>query len=407
MKRSEQRILTTHVGSLVRPPEIIEAMQASERDQPYDEQAYDRDLKAAVAEVVRLQAQAGVDIVSDGEFGKRGWSQYVAERLGGLEPEVRPEQDRSPNRGPDEGKFSDFWNRYRRLETVAWLPQPAFSRALDARELDGQTSQVGWVCNGPVTYKGHAAVARDIVNFKAALDGVTVEEAFMPVVAPCSVEATRTNRYYASDEEYVYAVADALKEEYNAIVDAGLLLQIDDAWLPMSYSRLLAAGRESEYPKWAGVRVDALNTALKGIPPEKVRYHICWGSQNAPHTDDAPLREVLPLVLAVNASAYLIESANARHEHEWKVWEDVKLPEGKTLIPGVVTHSTNLVEHPELVQWRITNFARLVGRENVIAGTDCGFSQNWNLIRVHPTVQWAKLEALEEGAALASKELWS
>ena len=407
MKRSSDRILTTHVGSLVRTPEVVEAMDALDHGLPYDDASYRQHLRAGVADVVRRQAEAGVDVVSDGEYGKRGWSQYVIERLSGLVPEERREQQTALNRGPNEARFVDFWSRYRRLETVIWLPQPSFSNALEEHKLDAPLNQVGWVCTGPVTYRGQEAVARDIENFGAALDGVEVEEAFMPVVAPCSAEVTRENRYYDSQEEYLYAVAAALREEYRAIIDAGFLLQVDDAHLPMRYSAMAGEGRADDWEAWAAVRIDALNTALEGIPPERVRYHICWGSQNAPHVDDAPLRAVVGQVLRVNAGAYLIESANPRHEHEWSVWEDVKFPEGKTLIPGVITHSTNVVEHPELIAWRIKNFARLLGRENVIAGSDCGFSQNWNLIRVHPSVQWAKLEALAAGAQLASRQLWA
>ena len=257
-----------------------------------------------------------------------------------------------------------------------------------------------------MTYRGHDAVARDIENFKAALGTVEVVEAFMPVVAPCSAEVTRENRYYDSEEDYLFAVAAALGEEYRTIVDAGLLLQVDDAHLPMRFSAMAAQGRSDEWERWAALRIDVLNAALEGIPPDRVRYHICWGSQNAPHLDDAPLRAVIDQVLRVNADAFVIESANPRHEHEWTVWKDVRLPQGKTLVARVVSHATNIVEHPELIASRIKNFAYALGRENVMAGTDCGFSQNWNLIRVHPSVQWAKLESLAQGAELASRELW-
>jgi len=227
------------------------------------------------------------------------------------------------------------------------------------------------------------------------------------VAAPGSIEASHVNRHYASAEEYLYAIADAMKEEYRAIVDAGLLLQVDDAFIPALYDLRYSDLSMEEYGKFSEARIEALNYALAGIPPDRVRYHICWGSWNAPHVGDVPLQDIVHLVLKVDAGAYSIEAANPRHEHEWTVWQETKLPEGKILIPGVVTHSTNVVEHPELVAWRIANFARLVGRENVLGGTDCGFSQHWNLIRVHESVQWAKLEALAEGAALASKQLWA
>ena len=404
MKRSSARILTTHAGSLVRPPAIIEIMRAIENQRAYDDDTLSRELTPAVAEVVRQQAAVGVDIPSDGEFGKRGWTQYVGERLGGLE--FRPFGANQPAlaiAGPDRTRFRGFYERYDRIERNVWLP-PTPS---DPDSLGGIPDVPGgFVCTGPVTYQGKAAIARDIANFQAALRGVTVEEAFLPVVAPCSVEVGRRNEYYPTEEAYLYAIADALREEYQAIIDAGLLLQVDDALLPMQWARMLPNIDTAAFRSFVQVRIEALNHALAGIPPERVRYHICWGSQNVPHISDVPLRDIVDLILQVNAGAYSIEAANPRHEHEWTVWEDTKLPDGKLLIPGVICHSTNLVEHPELVAWRIQNFARLVGRENVIAGTDCGFSQNWNLARVHPEVQWAKLEALVEGARLASKQLW-
>ncbi|MDE2837075.1 MAG: cobalamin-independent methionine synthase II family protein [Chloroflexota bacterium] len=406
MKRSEDRILTTHAGSLVRTPGIIRAMKALDEGKPYDEQTYREDLRNGVADVVQRQAEAGIDVVSDGEYGKRGWSQYVIERFTGLEPERREELRTFMDRGPRDSGFVDFWSRYRKLETVIWLPEPAFGDAVKAGKLGPGLPQTAWVCTGPVTYRGHDAVARDIENFKAALGAADVVEAFMPVVAPCSAEVTRENRYYDSEEDYLSAVATALSEEYRAIVNAGLLLQVDDAHLPMRFSAMAAQGRADEWERWAAMRVDALNAALEGIPSDRVRYHICWGSQNAPHLDDAPLRVVINQVMRVNADAYVIESANPRHEHEWTVWEDVKLPPGKTLIAGVVSHATNIVEHPDLIATRLERFARALGRENVMAGTDCGFSQNWNLIRVHPSVQWAKLEALAQGAEIASRRLW-
>ena len=406
MKRSSTRILTTHVGSLVRTPEIIEVMRATEgrEKRPYDEQAFAQSLHTGVAEVVRKQAEVGVDVVSDGEYGKRGWTQYVRERLGGLElRELTPGERAAPPNSRIRRDFPEFWQAYTAFENDIWLPPAQGGGTAVATAPAVPTA---WVCSGPITYQGQAAVQRDIANFKAALAGVQVEEAFMPCVAPCSVEVGRANQYYATEEEYLYAIAEALREEYLAIIDAGFILQVDDALLPMYWDRMAPAGTMTEFQRWGAVRQEALNHALRGIPPERVRYHICWGSQNAPHTTDVPLRDMVDLVLQVHAQAYAIEAANPRHEHEWQVWEDVKLPDGKILIPGVVTHSTNIVEHPELVAWRLQNFARLVGRENVMAGTDCGFSQNWNLVRVHPSVQWAKLAALAEGARLATQQLW-
>ncbi len=401
MKRSTERILTTHAGSLVRPPEVIAVLKAEAFGEPYDPEAFARGLRTAVAEAVRRQAEAGVDIPSDGEFGKVGWNNYVLERFSGLELRELPPGATPLGRGKDRREFADFYAVWNQVERTIWLP-PEVAQAVSATG----TMTARWVCTGPISYKGHAAIQRDIANFKTALAAAGIAEGFLPVAAPGSVEASHPNEYYPSDEAYLYAIADALREEYRAIVDAGLLLQVDDAFLPYVYDWMVDRMSMAEYLAYCEKRVAALNHALRGIPEERVRYHICWGSWNGPHSTDVPLRDIVHLVLKVNAGAYSIEAANPRHEHEWKVWRDVKLPEGKILIPGVVTHSTNIVEHPELVAERIVRFANLVGRENVIAGTDCGFSQHWNLIRTHPSVQWAKLQALAEGARLASRELW-
>jgi 5-methyltetrahydropteroyltriglutamate--homocysteine methyltransferase len=402
MKRSTDRIITTHAGSLVRPSEIITIMRQIENGKPFNNEELTALLTPSVREVVHEQAEAGVDIPSDGEFGKRGWTQYVGERLGGLEfrsagdaPSVRAA---AGARGGDQ--FQGFYEVYDRIERTVWLPHAEGEDELPAARAGA------WVCVGPVTYKGAAAIKRDIANFQAALKGVQVEEAFMPVVAPCSVESGRRNEYYKSDEEYLFAIAEALKVEYHAIIDAGFVLQVDDALLPMHWARMPDGSSKEDYRQYVELRIKALNYALEGIPEERIRYHICWGSQNVPHTWDVPLADIVDLLLTIKAQAYSIESANPQHEHEWQVWEDVKLPDGKILIPGVISHATNIVENPDLVAWRIENFARLIGRENVIPGTDCGFSQNWNLVRVHQEVQWAKLEALAEGARRASEHLW-
>ncbi len=402
MKRSTSRILTTHVGSLVKTPEIVDAMRAEAMHEPFDAKTFAEDLRRGVAQVVRKQAEVGIDVPSDGEYGKSSWMGYVWQRIGGMElakelPAETVEWFRLRN-----ARFPGFQEAYERIETTAWMPKlPSGKKPEVANVLNV------FFCTGPITYKGQAAMQRDIENFKAALAEVKVEDAFLPVVAPCSCAWPGLNRYYRSEREYLYAMADALHEEYKMIVDAGLLLQVDDAILPMRY--VVGAPNQdlNEYLKWAEMCIDALNHALRGIPEDRVRYHICWGSQNAPHTWDIPLKDIIHLVLKVKAQAYCIEAANPRHEHEWKLWETVKLPAGKLLIPGVVSHCTNVVEHPELVAWRISNFARLLGRENVMAGTDCGFSQGWNWARVHEEVQWAKLAALVEGADLASHQLWS
>jgi 5-methyltetrahydropteroyltriglutamate--homocysteine methyltransferase len=406
VKRSTDRILVTHVGSLVRPDELAHLLAAKQTGQPVDEATYAATLQASVADVVRRQAEVGVDIPSDGEYGKLGWTSYVAARLSGLEPRKHLAGDPEPinprTAGRDAKRFEEFYAAYRYVETYQWrLPKsggaaPAIPPATDA---------AAWECSGPIGYKDQE-IKRDIANFQAALKGVNVVEAFMPVAAPESARGVRLNRYYASDDAYLAAIADALRTEYRAIVDAGFLIQLDDAFLAHEYDRLLITQTAAEIHKQFGAYIEMLNYALRDIPEDKIRYHVCWGSWNGPHTSDVPLRDIVDLILRVRAEAYVLEAANPRHEHEWQVWESVKLPDGKILIPGLVAHSTNVIEHPELIAWRIKNFARLVGRENVIAGTDCGFSQNWNTVRVHPSIQWAKLEALAQGARLASKELW-
>jgi 5-methyltetrahydropteroyltriglutamate--homocysteine methyltransferase len=263
------------------------------------------------------------------------------------------------------------------------------------------------MCIGPIKYADTSELDRDIANFKAALAAVKVEEGFLPVAAPASVVPDRKNEYYKDDDALLEAIGEAMRTEYRAIVDAGLLLQLDDARAAVTYDRMVPPATMQDYRRWVGRHVEVLNYALRGIPPEKVRYHVCWGSWPGPHTTDVPLREIVDLILQVNAGAYLIEGANPRHEHEWRVWEDIKLPAGKVLVPGVISHATNVVEHPELVAERIVRVARLVGRENVMGGTDCGFAQGPFYRRVHPSIMWAKLEALAEGARIATRELWS
>jgi 5-methyltetrahydropteroyltriglutamate--homocysteine methyltransferase len=392
MVRSIDRILTTHVGSLIRPPELVAILRAKENNEPVDQKSYEECLRNSVAEVVRRQAEVGIDIVSDGEFGKSiSWSRYVLERLDGFEDrpdKARKEADPARALGPrkDIEQFPEFYAEYSQTQ--------GFSGSMRY-----------CVCTGPINYTGQAALRRDIENFKAALDGLTVE-GFMPVVAPASVTPDRRDEYYQSEEAYVFALADALREEYTAIIKAGFMLQVDDAHLPLMYDQMVPPATHENYLKWAGLRIEALNHALEGIPEERTRYHICWGSFNSPHVGDVPFKVIADLVLRVRVGAYAIEMANPRHEHEWRVWQDIKLPEGKVLIPGVISHTTNVVEHPELVAERLTRLARLVGRENVIGGTDCGFAQGPFVRRVHPSIMWAKLQALVEGAQLATKELW-
>jgi len=404
MKRSSTHILTTHAGSLIRPAEIVEAMIQDHLREPLDKKKFDNDLKVAVEDVVKKQANIGIDVVDDGEFGKSSWIAYLVDRFDGL---VRVPLPREVLEAPspvygDFKRFPAFYRIYGQIESKLWLPDAPSKSRYDGN----QTSEYAKAaCVGPLRYKPEA-LQRDIANFKAALEDIQVEEAFLPVVAPASVEVI-FNKYYKTAEEYLFAVADALSTEYKMIVDAGFLLQIDDAMLPMM--RFMAFGGRSvdEFHRWAQVRIDALNHALRDIPEDRVRYHVCFGSQNVPHTFDPSLTDILDLILQIKAQAYSIEASNPRHEHEWQTWEGTKLPEGKILIPGVISHATNVVEHPELIALRLKNFARLVGRENVIAGTDCGFSQSWSSPRVHVEIQWAKLEALVEGARLASRDLWA
>jgi 5-methyltetrahydropteroyltriglutamate--homocysteine methyltransferase len=372
MRRSTERILTTHTGSLPRPAALRDATDGTS----------DQVLREAVAEIVRQQLAVGLDVVNDGEFGKSSWAAYVLERVSGFEIH-RDELIPLNWLGRDRERFPEFF----------------------AQEMpNALTGAPTEVCVGPITYQGQAFITRDVDNLKAALpDGA---EAFFTAVAPASTGYNARNEYYSSDREYVYAIADALKQEYHAIVDAGLLLQVDDAVLANMYDWLVQQSPE-RYREWAQLRVDALNHALSGIPEDRVRYHVCFGSWHVPHVADAPLEEIIELILQVRAGAYSIEAANPRHEHEWRVWETHRLPSGRAIIPGIVTHHLTTVEHPRLVADRIIRFARLVGRENVIAGTDCGFAQSQGIQRVHPSVMWAKFQALVEGARIASEELWS
>ena len=385
MKRSTERILTTHVGSLPRPDDIREMNDAKVSGLFVDQSAWSARVKAAVAEAVRLQVEAGVDIVNDGELSKSSWSSYVNERLTGFAESVSDGQG-SLARGRDRKAFQEFYDEYDRIQPF--------------RTVNG-SRWTDIICNAPVSYKGQSAVQMDAENLKAACAGIKAEESFITAVAPGSIITRRINKYYPSEEAFLFAIADAMKTEYRVIVDAGFLLQIDDPQLVTRYDAGDPPPNAEEYRKSAAARVEALNHALADIPQERVRYHICWGGWHGPHTTDFPLKDIVSVLLQIRAGAYLIEAANARHEHEWRVWEHVKLPDGKILIPGVVSHATNVVEHPELVAERILRFADLVGRENVIAGTDCGLGG-----RLHRQLVWAKLNALSEGARRATRQLW-
>jgi 5-methyltetrahydropteroyltriglutamate--homocysteine methyltransferase len=398
MSGSPDRIPVTHVGSLIRPPKLVEFFRSIEDGKPYDQPAYEACLADSVAEIVRQQAEAGVDIVSDGEFSKGvNWAFYIHSRLKGITVRMAtPEEAKDPlasmGGGQDRVAFPEFYAQY--------------------DEATGLNKRLGRriLINGPLAYSGQAQIARDIKNLKAAVAKANASgkrvEAFLPVVAPASALPGAKNEHYPDERSFLFALADALHEEYQAIVDAGLYVQIDDAFLPYMHEKLVPPRTLAQYKDWAQMRIDALNRALRGIPPERSRYHICWGSWNGPHAFDVPLRDIVDLLLQVNVGHYSVEQANPRHEHEWAVWQSAKLPPGRKLIPGVISHATNIVEHPELVAQRLVRLANIVGRENVIAGTDCGFAQSPFAQRVHPSIMWAKLRSLAAGARLASAELW-
>jgi 5-methyltetrahydropteroyltriglutamate--homocysteine methyltransferase len=376
-RQSERRILTTHVGVL----EIPDAVQTALAE---DANANPPVLREAVADVVRQQVETGLDVINDGEFGKSFWTLYAADRLNGVE--WREESSGPVLTGRDFDAFPEFYRWAVQKPGVLVYNRP-------------QTTAKRPVCVGPLSYRP-AAVQRDISNLKAALEHVHAADAFLPTVAPASIEAHFDNEHYGSQEELLYALADVLREEYRAIVQAGFQLQVDDAWIPLLWSINPQIDLD-EYRRLVRTRIDALNHALEGLPPERVRYHVCWGSWHGPHAHDVPLASIVDLILSVNAGTYLLEAANPRHEHEVHLWETTKLPEGKKLAPGVVTHSTNIIEHPELVAERIVRYAKRVGAENVIASTDCGMG-----LRIHPDLGWAKLSALVEGASLASTQLF-
>ena len=379
MQHSTKRIITTHAGSLPRPADMIEILVAKVEGKPIDEAAQTARLPGAVKEIVQKQIELGLDVIDDGEYSKPSFVTYVNDRLGGFEPDPS-----APRRGS--------W-----AESREGLAFPEFYGGSPARG-------VRMVCTGPVTYRGQKLLQRDITNLKAAIGDAKVE-AFMPAISVANIEDWMLNRYYKTQEEYLYAIADAMREEYKAIVDAGLLVQIDDPRL-VSYYLVNPSATIEDCRKWAVIRVEALNHALRGIPPEKIRHHTCYGINMGPRVHDMEVRHLIDIILKIKAGAYSFEAANPRHEHEWKVWGSAKLPKDKVLIPGVISHSTVLVEHPELVAERITRYASLVGRERVIAGSDCGFATFAGSKEVHPSIVWAKMQALTEGARLASKELW-
>lgn len=406
MKRSTDRILTTHAGSLSRPADLIELNRARAQGEKVDGARYAQCLASAVTGVVRKQSELGVDIPDDGEFGKPMasnydygvWWNYAFARMEGFVPaESVPESKHKKSSVADLAlttisKRRD-WQKFSQFYT-----DPESSGTLLGSAARRPTRRP--VCTAPIKYVGHAAIATDIANLKNAMAVAGVDEGFMCSIGPGSF-ARGEDLHYKTEEEFVFASAEAMREEYKAIVDAGIVLQIDDPSLPDNWDMVDPEPPLDEFKKFERVRIEALNHALRGLPADRIRYHICWGSWHGPHTTDIPLRDIVDLVLAVNAGAYSVEAGNVRHEHEWRVWQDVKLPDGKLLIPGVVSHATNIVEHPQVVADRIVRYAKVVGRENVIAGTDCGFGG-----RIHPQIAWAKLAALADGAKVASDELW-
>ena len=397
MKTSTERILTTHVGSIPRPESVRVLLRARLAGKPIDEAELAARAAEAVTDVVRRQAQVGLDVVSDGEMSKTSFLAYTDDRLTGFVTTTAATDPSAALTGAG-GAWARRvdsrreWRAFREYYTE-YLP----------REMPMATPPT--VCQGPISYKGQALLEKDLAAFRAALGGVAVVEAFVPAIAPAMVGRGQ-NRYYKTEEEYVFAIAEALRTEYRAIVDAGFILQIDDPGLGETWDMLIPAPPLEDYRKMQARNLDALNHALAGIPEDRVRYHLCWGSWQGPHLHDLGLRDVVDLVLRVRAQAYSIEAATPRHSYEWRVWEDVKLPDGKVLIPGVIAHTTAVVEHPETIAERIMNFARLVGREGVIAGADCGFAQGALYQRQHPSVMWAKFAALVQGARLASERLW-
>src|SRR4029077_14041751 len=373
MLYSTDRILTTHAGSLPRPADLREMVTARANGQAFDMAALDARLKSAVAEVVKQQLDSGLDIVNDGELSKFNFTDYVRERISGYELRPSSGRRRLSIIARDERKFAGYSATNPGTQSLGPPTMP--------------------VCVAPLRYIGHADLKNDIGNFNAALAGASPTGAFLPANSPGTIEHWMANEYYKTDEEFVFAIAEAMHEEYQAIVEAGFLLQIDDPDLPDGWN-CLPDITLPEYRKYAAIRVDALNHALRGIPREKVRLHVCWGSFHGPHHDDIALKDIIDLILRVDAGSYSIEASNPCHEHEWRVFEAAKLPDGATLVPGVVGHCSDFIEHPDLVAERLVRYARLVGRENVLAGTDCGLGTRVG----HPSICWAKLEALAEGA---------
>ncbi|HEX4556292.1 MAG TPA: cobalamin-independent methionine synthase II family protein [Xanthobacteraceae bacterium] len=384
MQRSTDRILTTHAGSLPRPRDLLGLVRSRARGERVDEAAFQARLRQAVGEVVRKQAALGIDVVDDGEFGKPSFVTYVRERLGGLTRQ--------------EGERQSPWVRSR--EAISF---PEFYKA-QAGAVNARQALMS--CTGPITYRGYKELQTDLDNLKAALAGVDVAEVFVPSISPSNIEDWNKNQYYKTPEDYLHAIGEAMRQEYQAIVAAGFLVQIDDPQLVTHYVVNPTATVE-QCRRWAQMHVEALNHAIRGIPREKIRYHTCYGINMGPRVHDMEAKDIIDIVLRINAGAFSFEASNPRHEHEWTVWERAKIPDGAVLIPGVISHSTILVEHPELIAQRIARYAKIVGRQNVIAGSDCGFATFAGSDEVHESIVWAKFDALGKGARIASRELWA
>ncbi len=383
MKRSSDRILTTHAGSLPRPADILQMIRAKLRGEAVDEQKLGSRVREAVGEVVRQQAATGIDVIDDGEFGKPSFVTYIRDRLGGLEASgLRP----------------NAWLSSR--EAVSF---PDYYKAQESAS--PRAKQVQMACTSPLTYKGQAALKTELDNLKDALKGVEAADVFVPCISPANIEDWNENKFYNTNDEYLFAIADAMNVEYKAIVDAGFLVQVDDPRL-VSYYLMDPKMSVDDIRTWAMKRAEALNHALRGIPTEKIRYHTCYSINMGPRVHDLEVRHIIDILMTIRAGAFSFEASNPRHEHEWAVWKEAKLPEGTVLIPGVITNSSVLVEHPELVAQRIVRYADFMGRENVIAGTDCGFASFAGSDEVHASIVWAKMEAMVRGAEIASKKLW-
>ena len=404
MKGSHSRILTTHAGSLPRPDDLIELNRARQAGEAPDERGYQTRLGAAIVDVVRRQQAAGLDVPGDGEYGKAmgqrvnygAWWSYSFQRLGGLELGMELYRIPAQRSEPGRARLTSFSDRRDRALFAAAYADPDSGVSTNR----GGPGMRLPVCRGPLVYTGQAAIQADIAHMKAALAATGVDEGFMTSIAPGSASRIG-NEHYQTEEEFIFACAEAMREEYKAILDAGLVLQLDDPAIAENWDMINPEPSVDQYRKLSMIRVEALNHALRGFPRDRIRFHLCWGRWHGPHVTDIPLRDIVDVMLAVNCQAFSFEAGNVRHEHEWKVWREVKLPDDRILIPGVVSHATNVVEHPELVADRIVRFANVVGRERVIAGTDCGLGG-----RVHPDIAWAKLAALAQGAALASRQLY-